>query len=464
MEGIYMNILLAFVITMAVLLIALIKFKVSPGLALFGSAILMALLGGVALPDMLTYLTSGFGNMMTSIGLIIIFGGVFGMMLGDAGGMEELAKGLLRLVGKKNDLLAINLAGFIVSIPVYFGSAYIMMAPLVTSLQKLTKKKTTSYVAALFTGLLLTHCIVAPTPGPTAVAGQLGVNLGWFILYGIVVSLPASLLFGWQYGNFLNRKDTKDDVARIDTNEEVKEIMDDSDLLKADPSKPSAMTIMMLITFPIVLIIIGSVVSVAASPDTFVYALFTFIGNNNVALFIALIITAIVLRKYLVKSTGTTIMQYIDRSSDKLGNILMVIGCGGCFGNVLQKCGLGDALVEFMSGWNMPILLLAFLLAMIIRAAVGSATVAMLTAVSIIGTAAVSMGYSPVILGLTICAGTVGLTLPTDAAFWLPARYNNLETNEAFVATTYSTTGASIIAFLVIIILNQFAGILPGMF
>ena len=157
-------------------------------------------------------------------------------------------------------------------------------------------------------------------------------------------------------------------------------------------------------------------------------------------------------------------MQYVDKVSDKLGNILMVIGCGGCFGTVLQKCGLGDALVGFMSGMNMPILLLAFLLAMIIRAAVGSATVAMLTTVSSIGTSAVSMGYSPIIVGLCICAGTVGLTLPTDAAFWLPARNNDLTTADAFVATTYSTTGASIIAFIVLLVLNAFAGVLPGMF
>lgn len=447
---------------MIVLLVALIQFKVSPGLALFGSAILMATMGGVALTDMLGYLTSGFGGMMTSIGLIIIFGGIFGMMLGDAGGMEELAKGLLRVVGRKNDLLAMNLAGFIVSIPVYFGSAYIMMAPLVTSLQKLTRKKTTSYVAALFTGLLLTHCIVAPTPGPTAVAGQLGANLGWFILYGIVVALPASLLFGWQYGNFLNRKAGKTEKA--DAKADAAAILENKELLKADPTKPSAMKILLLILFPIVLIIIGSVATVALPQEHLAYGFFTFVGNNNVALFIAVIVTAIVLHKYIVQRTQSTVMQYIDKASDKLGNILMVIGCGGCFGTVLQKCGLGDALVELMSGWNMPILLLAFLLAMIIRAAVGSATVAMLTTVSIIGTAAVSMGYSPVVVGLAICAGTVGLTLPTDAAFWLPARNNNLETNEAFIATTYSTTGASVIAFLMVLLLNQFSGALPGFF
>ncbi len=457
-----MNILLAFAVTMTFLLISLIRFKLSAGLALFGSAILMAFLGGVPMVDMLGYLTSGFGGMMTSIGLIIIFGGIFGLMLGDAGGMEELAKGLLRKVGRKNDLLAMNLAGFIVSIPVYFGSAYIMMAPLISSLQKLTKKKTTGYVAALFTGLLLTHCIVAPTPGPTAVAGQLGVNLGWFILYGIIVSLPASLLCGWQYGNFLNGRMSAEEKAAFKA--DAKALVENDELLKPDPEKPSAGMIFLLILFPILLIILGSVTGVILPKESFGYQFFSFVGNNNIALFIALVVTAVILRKYLVKNTGTSVMQYVDKVSDKMGNILMVIGCGGCFGTVLQKCGLGDALVTLMSGWNMPILLLAFLLAMIIRAAVGSATVAMLTTVSIIGASAVEMGYSPVIVGLAICAGTVGLTLPTDAAFWLPARFDNLSTNDAFVATTYSTTMASVVAFLTLLVLNMFVGVLPGMY
>lgn len=457
-----MNILLAFLITMALLLLALIRFKISPGLALFGSAILMGFLGGVSMTDMLGYLTSGFGGMMTSIGLIIIFGGIFGMMLGDAGGMEELAKGLLRKVGRNNDLLAMNLAGFIVSIPVYFGSAYIMMAPLVDSLQKLTKKRTSSYVAALFTGLLLTHCIVAPTPGPTAVCGQLGANLGWFILYGILAAFPASLICGWQYGNRLNKKCNEAENAVYKA--EAKGLVENEELLKTDPEKPSALKIFLLIMFPIALIVAGAVAGVALPAESMAYKFFSLVGNNNIALFLALILTAVVLRKYIMKNTGLGVMQYVDKASDKLGNILMVIGCGGCFGTVLQKCGLGDALVEFMSGMNMPILLLAFLLAMIIRAAVGSATVAMLTTVSIIGTSAVGMGYSPIIVGLCICAGTAGLTLPTDAAFWLPARNNDLSTQDAFSAVTYSTTGASVVVFAILLLLNAFAGVLPGLY
>lgn len=457
-----MNVLLAFVITMAILLISLIVFKVSPGISLFVCAILMGILCGMPLTDITSNLTSGFGSIMSSIGLLIIFGGIFGKMLGDSGGMEEMAKGLLRVFGKKNDMLALNLAGFIVSIPVYFGSAYITLNPLVESLQKLTKKKTSAYVAALFTGLLLTHCVVAPTPGPLAVAGQIGADVGWFIIYGIIVSLPASLICGWQYANILNRKLTK--AEREKQKAEAQALINDDELLKADPTKPSAGLTLGLIALPIILILIKSICDIVLPEGNMLRVAFTFLGDNNVALFIAMMVTGAALKKYLVPATSPTLWNYIDSVSDSVGNILMVIGCGNCFGTVLQASGLGDALVDVLSAINIPVILLAFILAMIIRAAVGSATVAMLTTVSIVGPMALATGISPITVGLAICVGTVGLTLPTDAAFWIPTRYSNITVNEAFAATTLPTTLASVVGFAVVIILNMFSGVLPGMF
>ena len=457
-----MNVLLAFVITMAILLISLIVFKVSAGVALFVCAVLMGILCGMPLTETTGYLTSGFGSIMTSIGLLILFGGIFGMMLGDSGGMEEMAKGLLRVFGKKNDMLALNLAGFIVSIPVYFGSAYITLNPLVGSLQKLTKKKTSAYVAALFTGLLLTHCVVAPTPGPLAVAGQIGADVGWFIIYGIVVSLPASLLCGWQYANILNRRMTAEDKAKHKA--EVQELLDNDELLKPDPAKPSAGLTLGLIALPIVLILIKSICDLALPEGNLLRTAFTFLGDNNIALFIAMMVTGIALHKYLVPASSPSLWNYIDKVSDSVGNILMVIGCGNCFGTVLQASGLGDALVELFSKVNIPVILLAFVLGMIIRAAVGSATVAMLTTVSIVGPMALATGISPVTVGLAICVGTVGLTLPTDAAFWIPTRYSNITVNDAVVATTLPTTLGSLVGFVVVVILNMFSGVLAAMF
>lgn len=224
------------------------------------------------------------------------------------------------------------------------------------------------------------------------------------------------------------------------------------------------MTAFWLILLPIILIVINATFSVILPEGNTLRTIFTFVGDNNIALFIAMMVTGIVLRKYIMKNTKMNLMQFIDKSSDSMGNILMVIGTGGCFGLVLQNCGLGDALVKLLSSFNLPLILLAFLLAMIIRAAVGSATVAMLTTVSIVGPVAIKLGLSPVIIGLAICAGTVGLTLPTDAAFWLPSKYNNLNVSDCFTVTTYSTTMASVVAFLTLLVLNIFVKVLPGMF
>lgn len=461
-----MNILLAFLIVMVILFIGLITFKISPGVMLFVSAILMGLLTKIPMSETLSMITGGFGNMMASIGLLIIFGGIFGSMLGDSGGMEELAKGFLRKFGKKYDMLALNLTGFIISIPVYFGSAYITLSPLVKSLQKFTKKNTISYVAALFTGLLLTHCIVAPTPGPLAVAGQLNANIGWFIIYGILVGLPASLICGWKYADFLDKRLEKKGLNHADSSnkDNIVETVLADELIKPDPTKPSASLTIGLIALPIILIILNSIFSLVLPEENILRQTFAFIGNNNVALFIAMLVSGFVLNKYLVPKHSDNIWKYIDGVSDKVGNILMVIGTGGSFAAILQGSGVGDALVELLTSFNMPILLLAFLLAMIIRAAVGSATVAMLTTVAIVGQGAVSLGYSPIIVGLAICAGTVGLTLPTDAAFWLPARYNDLQVKEAVIAATIPNTLASVTAFLIILLLHSFVTILPGMF
>jgi len=183
--------------------------------------------------------------------------------------------------------------------------------------------------------LLLTHCIVAPTPGPLAVAGQLGANIWWFIVYGIVVSLPASLLCGWQYANMLNRRALPENKEAL--KQEAAILSKNEELLKADKTKPSAGLTLALIAFPIVLIIINSVFKAVLPAELPLVVFFGFVGNNNVALFIAMLVTGIVLRKYLVPANAASLWNYIDRVSDKMGNILMVIGCGNCFGTILQK-------------------------------------------------------------------------------------------------------------------------------
>lgn len=425
-----MSPLIAFLIVFVLLLIALIKLKVTPSVGLFAAAIIFGLMVGMPAADILSKLPAGFGNMMTSIGLLIVFGSIFGDFLGNSGATEELAKGMVRLFGKKNDYLALNLVGFILSIPIYFGCAYIMTAPLVTALQKISKKSMKGYVIAIFTGLMLTHSCVAPTPGPLAVAGQIGANVGWFIIWGIIVCLPASLLVGWVYANLVNSKEEKQRAR-----DAMKEIVEDEDLLAPDPTKPSALKAFLLVMFPIVLIVFAAIFS--------------------------LFVTGYVLHPYMPEKT---VMQYIDAYADRTGNVLLIVGAGGCFASMLGATTMSTDLVAIMSATKMPVILLGFLLAFCIRAAVGSATAAMLTSIAIAGPVCLASGMSPIIAGLSVCLGANAATFPTDVTFWFPSTYNGLDTKDCLATTTIPCILSGAIGMVILVVLNAFSGVLPGMF
>ena len=448
-----MNVLIAFLLVMAVLFAALLKLRVSPAVALFACAVLMALLCGFSVSETLSCLTDGFGAAMRSIGLQIVFGGIFGMMLGDSGAMEELAKAVLRKFGRKHDLLALNLASWLIFVPVFFDPAYITLSPLAESLQRFTGKHPGAYVAALFMGILTSHCLIPPAAGPLAVAGQVGANLGWFILYGIVVSLPASLLCGWGCAEGLSRRKTAGAQA----------LGSGEDVLRPDPEKPPVRLTACLILLPVVLLLANCVCGALLPAPHPVAVFLSFIGNSNIALFLAMLAAAFLLRKYLIPKTADSVWKYIDRAPAALGGFLVVLGCGSCFGEVLQKSGLGDALIALLSGMHFPVILLAFLLTTVIRAAVGSGTVAMMTSAAIVGPAAVAMGDSPVVVGLAVCAGAMTLTLPSDAAFWLPGKYNRLTVGETLHAITWPSLAAGAVSFLMVLALHVASGILPGL-
>jgi len=450
-----MSPLVAFLIVFVILLIALIKLKVTPSVGLFAAAILFGLMVGMPAADVLSTLPAGFGNMMKSIGLLIVFGSIFGDFLGKSGATEELAKGMVRLFGKKNDLLALNLVGFILSIPIYFGCAYIMTAPLVNALQKISKKSMKGYVIAIFTGLMLTHSCVAPTPGPLAVAGQIGANVGWFIIWGIIICLPASLIVGWLYANLVESREEKKK-----THDAMKQIVEDENLLAPDPTKPSALKSFLLVIFPIVLIVFAAIFSLFVQEGA-AYTVINFIGNSNIALFIAMLVTGFVLHKYMPEKS---VMQFIDDSANTTGNILLIVGAGGCFAAMLGATTMSTDLVAIMSATNMPVILLGFLLAFCIRAAVGSATAAMLTAIAIAGPVCLASGMSPIIAGMSVCLGANAATFPTDVTFWFPATYNGLNTKDCIMTTTVPCIFSGLIGLIVLAILNMFAGVLPGMF
>ena len=451
--------IIVFLVTMVILFVLLIKIKFSATVALVLASMILGIASGMPLTSLTSSINGGFGGTMTSLGLLLAFGGIFGLLLTESGGTEELAKAMLRKFGKKYDTLALNLTGFLISIPVFFGSAYIMLAPLLTSMSKITRKKLPVYVIALYTGLCITHSMVPPTPGPVAVSGILEANLGFVILYGCILGIIASLLCGWLLSTPLgNRIEYSFDDLVEESSKETS--LSEVELLARNPDAPSASLVVALILFPAILICAGAIGTLFISEGP-VYEFLSFVSNGAVALFFAMLLTGFCLRKYLA-SKGT-VMKIIDQLTDKVGNVILVVGAGGVFGQVIKDTGLADSLVEIFSANNMPVLILAFLLTLIIRASVGSATVAMLTAASIVGPGAIAMGYSPIVLTMIICAGSMGLSIPTDGGFWIVSRMSDLDTKQTLMAVSVPSTLSCIVLFALSMILNMFTGILPGL-
>ncbi len=248
--------LVAFAVSILFVLVTIIKFKMHPFLSLVLGAILMGLLSKMALGDINKFLATGFGGTMEGIGIIIVLGVALGQLLYETGCTEEIAGLMLKMTGQKGAVTAINLTGYVVSIPVFFDAAFVILINLVKQMSKKGKIPFISLVTALAIGLITTHALVIPTPGPLAVAGNMGVNLGWFVLYSIVVSLPAALIGGVLYGKMLgkNKKYATDFADAFADEEEVKPA-------SKKEKRPSGALGLFLIFLPIAIILLGTVSS-----------------------------------------------------------------------------------------------------------------------------------------------------------------------------------------------------------
>lgn len=443
-------ILMSFIITLAALIVMLAGFKLPSVIGLFSAAILAGILTRMPLGTLANSLAAGFGNTLTGLGLVVAFGCILSYYLEKSGAIQELAKWMIRTIGPKNDVFALGLAGYIISIPVFFGSAYVMLAPLTKYLARLTNKSILRYACALNIGLLLTHCCVAPTPGPLAVSGMIGANVGWFIIYGLITTLPAMIIFTKLYPNMFKYNSSSNSAV----NEAELALA-----IKEDSSKPSAGLTIALILLPVVLIIFGTVIGLVLPAESAICQLFTFLGNNNVAMFIAMGVTMVSLNKYMEKSSLSLFNDAL-----KTCDIVVILGAGGSLAKIVTDSGIGDVLSTTLMTFNLPILVLAFILSAILRVALSSGTTAMLTTVGLFAPIAQAAGASPVLVGLTICAATVGMLVHTDTAFWLAAGLFELDQKEVLRSVSIPCTLASIVVFGCILILSAFSGVLPGLY
>lgn len=436
-----------FILSLAALFFLILKLKVEPFLSLIGIAFATAIAIGMPLKDVAVTVTQGFGNTLTGVGILIGLGVIFGQFLGASGAVEKIAQAVLKAFGIKKSPAGLALTGTAVSIPVFFDAAFVILSGLIKSLSKKTGISVVTFVTALGVGLIVSHNMIAPTPGPLVVAENTGAELGLFIIYGILVAIPATLVGGYVYGLFIGK--------RVQHSGDIEEIVVNPE--DAPKKEISTGLSFFMLALPIVLIL-ANTVSQLLVPDTTISSVLGFVGEKNVALFISVIAAIVLLAPYISIPNDRLYSEAINSA----GIIILITGAGGAFGAVINKSGIGDYLIATMQSWSIPVLLLAFIFSQILRASLGSATVALVTTSSILGPMAPELGVSPILLGLAICAGGIGLSLPNDSGFWVVNRFGKLTIPQTLKAWTGGGFIAGLTALAVVFILSLFSGILPG--
>lgn len=417
----------------------------------FVSLLLVSLLVGIAagmpLGDVIASIQNGMGGTLGFVAVVVGLGAMFGKMLEVSGGAERLAQTLVNRFGEDKAQWALALTGFIVAVPVFFDVGFIILVPIVYGLAKKTGRSLLYYGIPLLAGLAVTHSFIPPTPGPIAVANLIGAELGWVILFGVIAGIPAAILAGPVFGKYIANK--------IHVN-----IPDYMEFEEIDTSKelPSFKMIVSLISIPLVLILANTLSAVLLEEGNGIRTFFTFMGHPFVALTLATLLTFIFLgtrRGY----TRDEVQEIATKALEPAGIIILVTGAGGVFKQVLIDSGVGDVLGEMMAGSALPAIVLAFLIAAVVRVAQGSATVSMVTAAGLITPLLELQNITGAALGLiviSIASGATVLSHVNDSGFWLVNRYFGLDVKDTLKSWTVMETIIGLTGFAVVFLISLF--------
>jgi len=426
----------------AILLILILKFRIQAFIALLIASIVVGIVAGIAPVEIITTMQQGMGDTLGFVAMVVGLGAMFGAILEHSGGAEALANYLLNKFGEKRASWALMLTGFFVAIPVFFDVAFIILVPLIYSLQRTTKKSLLLYGIPLLAGLAITHAFIPPTPGPVAVADILKADLGWVILFGFFVGIPTAIISGPLFARYISKKIYVEAPKLFE-----------SDIKKSD--YPAVALIVSIIGIPILLIVsntlINSPLFEGINIPSSIKEWLKMIGHPFSALIIANVIAWYVLgiRRGIAKET---LFNITTKSMAPAGIIILLTGAGGVFKQMLVNTGTGEMLANYFASEGVSILLFAFLAAAIVRILQGSATVAMITAAGITAPLlAIDISeINKALLVIAIASGASIMSHVNDSGFWLVSKYLGLTEKQTFKSWTVMTTILALVGFLTV--------------
>ena len=441
--------------TLAVLLILVLGLRLHAFPALLLTALLAALAGGVPMTEIVDVLRQAMGGTLGYIAVVIGLGAMFGEMLYQSGGARRIADTLLASLGEERAPTALGLTGLVVAIPVFFDVAFILLVPLLHTLVRRTGRSIVRFAVPLLAGLAVAHAFIPPTPGPVAVAGLLGADLGWVILFGLAAGTPALVVGGLLYGRWVAPPNGSKGVAPVTPDEGPSPLQSPDQGLAAQP--PGFALVTALVALPLGLILLSTVTSVVLDEGDPRRQVAGLVGHPFVALLLALLLAFHLLGTRRGWSREQ-LERLATRSLEPVGAILLLTGAGGCLGKVLLATGAGEVAAEWLQSSSLPMLLLAFLLALVVRIAQGSATVSMVTAAGLMAPLLAKGLAAPdrAALVVVIAAGATACSHVNDSGFWLVSRYLGLDTRDTLRIWTVTTAlvgvtgllGASLLAMV----------------
>jgi GntP family gluconate:H+ symporter len=420
-------------ISIVFIIVATTRLNLHPFLALLIAAFSYGIVcGRMSLEEVVQSVNDGFGGTIGHIGIVIMAGAVIGTFLEKSGGAYTLAENVLKLVGRKNVPLAMGIIGYIVSIPVFCDSAFVILSPLSRALSRKAKMSLAASAMALSFGLYSTHTMVPPTPGPVAAAGILDADLGLVILWGALVSIVATAA-GWFFSiKFAARthidpeKDFQESDAKINANE-----------------APSAFKSMIPILLPIVLIVLKSIGDLKSQPFGSGNAadIVAFIGQPVVALLVGVFFAFLLPKK--LNTDMLSASGWVGQAVVAAATIIIITGCGGAFGKVLQNSGISDVVQGYLGQSAGLSIFLPFIIAAALKTAQGSSTVAIIATAGIIapllGTLGLETPTAKALVVVTIGAGSMVVSHANDSYFWVVTGLSGMSVKQGYKLQTLGT-------------------------
>ncbi|ABY45837.1 gluconate permease GntP [Bacillus mycoides] len=435
--------LIVTLIAIAIVILGVSWWKWHAFISLTVASLFLAIMSGLNLTKIVTAYETGVGSVLGHLVGILALGTILGKMMSDSGAGMQVADFFIRFFGVKKLPWAMLFAGFVIGIPVFFEVGIVILLPLVISIRKTTKQNILLIALPVIAGLSIVHGLVPPHPGAMTAIGIYNANLGKVLLYSLIIALPTAIIAGPVFAKWVHKRvipENEPELVRVTT---------------VSTDLPSRKASFFIILLPVVLMILSVVAPYISLPKKITEFL-VFVGSPVIALLISCF-AAFYLLGIKQGINKKMIKKLTDESLLPVGSIILIIGAGGGFKQILIESGVGTAIAQMAEHISLSPIVLAFMVAGLIRIATGSATVALTTAAGIVSPVIQHMsGVNLELLVIATGAGSLMFSHVNDAGFWLVKEYLGLTVKETFKTWTVLETLLSFIAFGFALLLNMF--------